>query len=409
MKTAYLIIACVASVTTAFAVIPPPDGGYPNQNTAEGEDALFSLTTGTANTALGYHALHDITDSSENTAIGSNALSVATAGPNTAIGGYSLNFNTTGFNNTAVGDYSQYSTTTGHDNTSIGYKALEGNTTQSFNTAVGSFALVSGNGSDNVAIGYSALGGGGNQNVAIGEYALSSGNQNVVVGYQAFQFVGGNGNIGIGWAVGGQLAGQAPQNLIYIGTRGVSGENNAIRIGDSGVQTSAFVAGISGVTVPDGVDVVINSSGQLGTLTSSARYKEAIRPMADTSKVVLGLRPVSFSYKKTLDPAESPQFGLVAEEVEKVDPDLVVRDNSGQPYSVRYQAVNAMLLNEFQKEHRALEQRTAIIKSQEEKIEQLEAALGRLESTLNQRRKQLEKVADRTAIHGARSRVAQNQ
>jgi uncharacterized coiled-coil protein SlyX len=410
MKTPYLILVVVASITTTLAVSPPPDGGYPNQNTAEGEDALFSLTTGAANTALGYHALHDITDSSQNTAIGSNALAVSTAGPNTAVGAYSLNFSTTGVNNTAVGDYSQYSTTTGHDNTSIGYKALEGNTTQNFNTVVGAFALVSGNGSDNVAIGYSALGGGGNQNVAIGEYALGSyGNQNVAIGYTAMQFVGGNGNIGIGYGVGGQVNFQQPQNLIYIGTRGVSGESSAIRIGDSGVQTSAFIAGISGVTVPDGVDVVINSSGQLGTLTSSARYKEAIRPMADTSKVVLGLRPVSFSYKKTLDPAESPQFGLVAEEVEKVDPDLVARDSSGRPYSVRYQAVNAMLLNEFQKEHRELEQRTAIIKSQEEKIEQLEAAVGRLESALNQQRDQLDKLADRTAIHEAPERVVENQ
>jgi hypothetical protein len=410
MKIAYLMIAFVGSVTTAFAVIPPPDGGYPNQNTAEGEDALFSLTTGAANTALGHHALHDITDSSENTAIGSNALAVSTAGPNTAVGGYALNFNTTGFDNTAVGDYSQYSTTTGHDNTSIGYKALEGNTTQNFNTAVGAYAQTQGNGSDNVAIGLSALINGGNQSVAIGENALNSyGNQNVAIGYQAFLSVGGNGNIGIGYEVGSQLNSQSPQNLIYIGTRGVSGESSAIRIGDGGVHTSAFIAGISGVTVPDGVDVVINSSGQLGTLTSSVRYKEAIRPMADTSKVVLGLRPVSFSYKGTLDPAESPQFGLVAEEVGKVDPDLVVRDNSGWPYSVRYQAVNAMLLNEFLKEHRELEQRRAIIKSQQEKIEQLEATVGRLESSLNQQRDQLQRLANRTAIHEAPERVAQNQ
>jgi hypothetical protein len=275
--------------------------------------------------------------------------------------------------------------------------------------AIGAFAIYLTTGNDNVAIGYNALGG-GNDNVAIGEYTLrhSVGDQNVAVGGYAMENVGGNGNIGIGWNVGIHVAGEQPQNLIYIGTAGVSGENSAIRIGDTGLQTSAFIAGISGVTMPDGVDVVINSSGQLGTLTSSARYKEATRPMADTTKVVLGLRPVSFSYKKELDPTESPQFGLVAEEVEKVDPDLVVRDNSGQPYSVRYQAVNAMLLNEFQKEHRALVQHITVIKNQQEKIDQLEAALGRLQSTLNKQREQLEKLAGRGAIRDATERVVEN-
>jgi len=408
MKTPTLIlIAGLVLTSTSFAVDPPPDGGYPNQNTAEGEDALFSLTTGANNTAAGYHALHDITDSSGNTAVGSNALAVSTAGPNTAIGAEVLGKNTTGFNNTAVDGL--YNNTTGRDNTAVG-NALGYNTTGSFNTAMGTGAAA-GNGNNNCAIGESALlFGGGSDNVAIGVetlQSLTSGNRNVAIGHEALEHIKGNRNIGIGNGAGIVVQGRE-QDLIYIGSAGHDNESNAIRIGDSGVQTSAFIAGINGVTVPDGVEVVINPNGQLGTITSSARYKEAIRPMADASKVLLGLRPVSFSYKKELDPAETPQFGLVAEEVEKVDPDLVVRDNLGRPDSVRYQAVNAMLLNEFLKAHRALEQRTATIRTQQEKIEQLEATLGRLESALNQQRNQLEKLTERTAIHDPSVRLSES-
>jgi len=354
-------LACFALSPTARAVDPPPDGGYPNQNTAEGEDALFSLTTGANNTAVGYHALHQITDSSENTAVGYNALGVSTAGPNTAIGFAALQSNTTGFNNTAVTGL--YLNTTGHDNTSVGFAVLQDNTTGSFNTAMGTGAL-GGNGNNNCAIGGDAMQfGGGDDNVAIGVDALilNTSNRNVAVGFNAMLNVGGTGNIGIGAEVGNNLHERLYKDLIYIGTAGVDRERSTIRIGDSGVQTAAFIAGINGVTVPDGVDVVINSSGQLGTISSSARYKEAIRPMANGSEVVLGLRPVSFSYQKELDPATVPQFGLIAEEVAKVDPDLVVRDSSGRPYSVRYQAVNAMLLNEFLKEHRKNEEQQATI------------------------------------------------
>jgi Chaperone of endosialidase len=380
MKTTHLFLLLTLTCTvTALAVTPPPDGGYPNQNTAEGEDALLSLTTGADNTAVGFHALHNITDSSGNTAIGSSALENSTAGPNTAIGYSALIANTTGFDNTAVSGL--FANTTGHDNTAVGFSSMAYNTTGSFNTAMGTGSY-GGNGSNNVAIGSDAmLGGAGSNNVAVGVNALlaGSGDNNVAIGQGALLSSGGSGNIAIGYTAGGTL-GSSASNNIYIGNGGVDRDNGQIRIGTRNVQTAAFIAGISGVTVADGVDVVVNTAGQLGTITSSARYKESIQPMADESNAILSLQPVTFHYKKALDPAAIPQFGLVAEEVEKVAPELVVRDDEGKPYSVRYQAVNAMLLSEFQKEHRKAEERAVTIKAQQERIGQLEAAVTRLES-----------------------------
>ena len=382
--TCLLATGWLALVSVARAVDPPPDGGYPNQNTAEGEDALFSLTTGSDNTAVGYHALHNITDSSQNTAIGSSALENATAGPNTAIGSDALSANTTGFNNTAVSALT--ANTTGHDNTAVGFLSMEYNTTGSFNTALGTSAN-GGNGDHNVAIGHKAMwGGGGSNNVAVGYLALSFGvgDNNVAIGTQALWLNSGSGNIAIGYAAGSSLHGKTGHN-IHIGNQGERGDSGQIRIGTRNEQTGTFIAGITGVTVADGVDVMIDNRGQLGTVTSSVRYKESIESMPDESKVISSLQPVSFRYKKELDPAAIPQFGLVAEEVEKVAPELVVRDEEGKPYSVRYQAINAMLLSEFQKEHRKAEERAVTIKAQQERINQLEAAVSHLESRLEER------------------------
>jgi hypothetical protein len=386
MKTTRLmLLAVITFASAALAVDPPPDGGYPNRNTAEGEDALFSLTTGSDNTAVGYHALHDITDSSQNTAIGANALANATAGPNTAIGSDALSANTTGFNNTAVSGLD--ANTTGHDNTAVGFLAMQFNTTGSFNTAMGT-AANGGNGDNNVAIGHEAMyGGGGSNNVAVGIFALlaGSGDNNVAIGSNALFANGGSGNIAIGGNAGAVLHGNTSKN-IYIGNEGVKGDSAQIRIGEKNVQTGTFIAGITGVTVADGVEVMIDTKGQLGTITSSARYKESIEPMPDESKIIFSLQPVSFRYKKELDPAAIPQFGLVAEEVEKVAPELVVRDDEGKPYSIRYQAINAMLLSEFQKEHSKAEERAVTIKAQEERINALEVTVIRLESRLEQRK-----------------------
>jgi Chaperone of endosialidase len=164
---------------------------------------------------------------------------------------------------------------------------------------------------------------------------------------------------------------------IHIGNQGFE-ESGAIRIGTTGVQTKTFVAGISGATVPTGVAVIVDGSGHLGTITSSAHYKQNIQPMDKTSEAILALQPVTFRYKQEIDPQGTPQFGLVAEEVEKVNPNLVARDAHGKAYTVRYEAVNAMLLNEFIKEH--------------QKVQRLEAALAAVNERLKAQDAKIDKV-----------------
>ena len=176
---------------------------------------------------------------------------------------------------------------------------------------------------------------------------------------------------------------------IDIGALGIAGESATIRIGESADQTRTFIAGITGVAVT-GAPVVIDGSGQLGVAPSSTRFKNEIKPMDEASEAILALRPVTFRYKKEIDPQGTPQFGLVAEEVEKVNPDLVVHDKEGKPYSVRYEAVNAMLLNEFLKEHREVEQQERKLAQQETIIAQLKSAVTRQEATAAEQRKEIE-------------------
>src|SRR5439155_650051 len=233
-----LALACFGLPPGSRAVTPPPDGGYPNQNTAEGDNALFDLTTGTDNTAIGFQALFSNTAGYFNTATGSSALSS----------------NTTGFLNTATGEEALGSNTTGNGNTANGVEALKNNTTGSRNIALGT-------------------GAGSN---------LTTGSDN-----------------------------------IDIGNPGVAGESGQIRIGRVEMQNATFIAGIRGVTVAKGVEVVVGFNGQLGTMTSSARFKEAIKPMDKASEAILGLKPVTFRYKKELDPDGIPQFGLLAEQVKR--------------------------------------------------------------------------------------------
>lgn len=298
-------LASLALSPAARAVDPPPDGGYPNGNTAEGEDALFRLTYGVNNTGIGFQALYNNSKGYLNTAIGSTAL-------------YS---NSSGFYNTASGYQSLYFNTAGKRNTATGLNALYANTTGSNNTAVGCYALGSN--------------------------------------------ISGINNIAVGISAGGAIV--TGSNNINIGNAGMEGDSKTIRIGDSH-QIATHIAGISGATIASGVAVVIDGDGHLGTMNSSARYKEAIKPMKKSSEAILSLKPVSFRYKRELDPQGIPQFGLVAEDVAKVDPDLVARDEQGKPYTVRYEAVNAMLLNEFLKEHRR-------VRDLEAKVERLEKAL----------------------------------
>ena len=179
----------------------------------------------------------------------------------------------------------------------------------------------------------------------------------------------------------GYLAGRnltTGDNNIDIGNVGVAGESSNIRIGTVGTQTATFIAGIHGATVASAVGVVVDVNGHLGTVTSSARFKEKIKPMDKASEAILALKPVTFRYKEELDPDGIPQFGLVAEEVEKINPDLVVRDAEGKINSVRYEAVNAMLLNEFLKEHRKVEEQQATIAQMKKQIEAVTATVQKV-------------------------------
>ena len=335
----------------AFGVSPAPDGGYAGGNTAEGDVALFSLTSGSDNTANGLGALYSNTTGSSNTANGYAALFSNTNGfDNTAIGYAALDSNTMGNDNTANGFQALFHNITGKNNTANGSQALYSNTTGSANTASGVEALYSNTGSGNTANGYVAL----DRN--------TTGTQNTASGYGALDNnTTGNYNIGLGPGGGFNLT--TGSNNIDIGNFGVAGESDKIRIGTEGTQTATFIAGISGETVT-GTAVVVNSNGRLGVAPSSARFKDEIKPMDKASEAILALKPVTFRYKHELDPEGTPQFGLVAEEVEKVNPDLVARDADGKVYTVRYEAVNAMLLNEFLKEHRRVQELKSIAAKQ---------------------------------------------
>jgi hypothetical protein len=338
-----LLVVCFVALPKADAVNPPPDGGYPGGNTAEGQNALFSLTGGSFNTAVGFLSLRSDIIGNFNTAVGAGTLLANTAYQNTAIGAGALLANTAGVNNTATG----------------------------------AFALINNIGSGNTANGTNALSSNtaGLGNTAIGESSLSG---NTI----------GNFNIALGNSAGFQLT--TGDNNICIGAFGTPGESGTIRIGISGIQGATHIAGISGATASGGAAVFVNTDGQLGTLTSSARFKDEIKPMDNASEAILALKPVTFRYKKEIDPKGIPQFGLVAEDVEKVNPDLVARDRNGNVNTVRYEQVNAMLLNEFLKEHR--------------KVEKLEATVAALAETVKEQAAQLRRVSAQSEL----SRPAMN-
>jgi len=448
------------------AVVPPPDGGYPGFNTAEGENALKNLTTGAANTGIGWYSLFSGTTASFNTGLGAGALSLNTAdentaigtaalllntasgntavgsrallnnttggtlanivgfdvGPNVAIGAEALENNTVGSANTAMGYQALQSfvgpvgaeplglctavgfqaladTTTGFANSALGYRALISNTEGSSNTAAGATALANNTlGGDNTAIGAgalsastigddnTALGGGalnsnttGNQNVAIGVNSLDSnesGSANTALGsFAAANITSGTGNTVLGVAAGNSIT--TASNTICIGTGGQNEDN------------SCYIGNIYGATSP-GVAVLIDNNGKLGTMTSSKRFKEDIQPMDKASEALFALKPVSFRYRKDVDPTGSSQLGLIAEEVEQVYPALVLHDKDGKPYTVRYEQVNAMLLNEFLKEHKRVEQQEATIAYLSQQVESLVAHAKEQDSKLQKVSAQLE-------------------
>jgi Chaperone of endosialidase len=318
------LIACLAVSQKGQAVTPAPDGHYRGGNTAEGQDALFNLNSGTYNTAVGYLSLNAITIGNFNTAIGAGALLLSkNASENTAIGASALqitdNFLSGGNRNTAVGAFTLYRNTSGNFNTAIGNRTL-------FNNSIGA------------------------------------------------------SNIGVGANAGS----------------GVTTANNVICIGADGnnMSNSCFIGQIFGATSSGGTAVFINSNGRLGTATSSRRFKEEIKPMERASETLFALNPVTFRYKKGIDPQGIPQFGLVAEDVAAVNPELVVRDKDGKPCSVRYEAVNAMLLNEFLKEHST--------------VQELKKEIATLTATVKQQAAQIQKVNAQLEVNKSGSQMVVN-
>jgi hypothetical protein len=448
------MFACLGLAPSAKALSPAPDGGYPNFTTAEGENALLSLTAGAGNTAVGSFSLESLTTGSFNTGIGAETLALNTGDNNTATGAAALLLNTTGANNTADGTGSLVNNSTGSDNTAVGVFALNSNTASrntaigsnalfsnstgaantatgaeallnnttgifntatgdetlennvsgAFNTATGSGALLSNTqGFFNTAHGAEALGNNidGSGNTANGVNALennTSGNDNTAVGREALSNITtGHFNIALGDNAGDSLNGNDSNNIdIGAEVNGVAGESNTIRIGNNDIADT-FIRGISGATIASGAAVLVASNGHLGTVTSSQRFKQNVKPMDKASETLFSLKPVTFRYKKEIDPVGTLQFGLVAEEVEKINRDLVVRDEKGRVNTVRYDQVNAMLLNEFLKEHR--------------KVRELEATLAReqtdLHSKLAEQEKQIATLASnlqKVSVHLETSR-----
>src|SRR5438874_864641 len=439
--TTFFALVSFALAPLAQAVAPPPDGGYPGGNTAEGTSALFSLTTGLYNTGIGIYSLLSLTDGNFCTGVGAGALLVNTAGSNTATGAGALLSNTTGDQNTANGTFALFSNTEGVQNTATGAQALQSNTTGSFNVANGYQALLSnidGNyntasglqalfhdtsGSNNVAIGPGALffnttgnqntaiGAGfvlynndtGNLNTAIGDFALANnvaGSNNTAIGASALFTNTVDGNTAIGaQALANNTSGSfntadgasALQNNTMDGSNtalgvnagtGVTTANNVIVIGTNlagaNLDNSCYIGSIFGQPIDPAtaIAVGIDASGKLGTTVSSRRFKHDIKPMAEASEAILALKPVTFHYKN--DAKGTPQFGLIAEEVAQVNPDLAVHDKNGEILSVHYDQINAMLLNEFLKEHQAFLEQQCKVERQDGRIQEQEAIIAQL-------------------------------
>jgi hypothetical protein len=410
-----IVLFCLGHLPGAQAVSPAPDGGYPGGNTAEGQAALLNLTSGTFNTAVGFLSLRSTISGDFNTSIGAGALLLNTGDLNTGTGAGALLSNVSGTNNTADGAFTLFSNTaTG--NTVIGFEALFSNTTggtlgttQGFdvgpNVAVGSEALKNNTiGSANTAVGYQAL-----ESFVVGNVGTDRG-QCTAVGFQALANSdganGGIANSGFGYqalfhntdgaanvAVGDQALfhNETGSRNIAIGSTALAVNttgsfNVAIGVdagssinGDGNVCIGAFsdvsfpaetntthIANIGDTPQGGGLVVTVlpGANNELGYVPSSRRYKEDIKPMDKTSEAIFALKPVSFRYKKKVDRGQTPAFGLIAEDVEKVDPNLVARNREGQPESVRYEYINAMLLNEFLKEHKKVQQLEASLAAQ---------------------------------------------
>jgi trimeric autotransporter adhesin len=389
-----LAFLCFGLLPGAQAVVPPPDGGYPGFNTAEGTNALFSLTTGSANTAVGWSSLLTNAAGSFNTATGAGSLLFNTADQNTAFGTAALLFNTIGSNNTALGTAALLNNTEGSFNTANGFIALSSNTDGADNTATGARTLFTNTtGSSNTATGVGSLSSNttGGNNTATGSNALitnTAGSFNTAIGFAAlFANTQGIGNTGIGDSALSQATGDGNIGVGAAAGTQVTTASNAICIGTPGANQSdsCYIGNIFAREVAiGGIPVLVDSLGKLGTQISSRRFKKDIQAMDKASETILALKPVSFRYKS--DGSRTPCFGLIAEEVAEVNPDLVVRDEKGEPLTVRYDQVNAMLLNEFLKEYRKVE-------DQNSKIQQQEATIADLKSRVAQQQKDFQATA----------------
>jgi hypothetical protein len=353
-----LITVGLGYLPHAQAVVPPPDGGYPGGNTAEGASALFSLTTGSYNTAVGFFSLRSNTSGSFNTATGAGALLLNssnnpnTATGNTATGAVALLSNTIGFNNTATGFQALANNTTGDTNTAIGYQALLSNTTGFGNTASGVLAL----------------------------FNNTSGTFNTALGFEAGSSV------------------TTANNVIAIGTTGAN------------VSNSCYIGHIFGTfNTAQSAVVYIDPDGRLGTGPSARRFKKDIADMGAASEVLLSMRPVTFHFKTQDTEKAGPeisQFGLIAEEVAEVNPDLILRDKEGEIYSVRYDAVNAMLLNEFLKAHSTMEEQASQIEQQAATISHLKKEIETIIAHSKEQDLQIQRVSDQVRINRSDARVA---
>ena len=445
----FVLFTYVALSPIVQAVNPPPDGGYPNFTTAEGTNALKNLTTGSANTAIGWFSLFGDTTASFNTGVGAGTLLFNNGDQNTAVGVAALLSNTTGSFNTATGVSALSSNTTGVSNNAFGWGALLSNTTGTNNTAIGVRALQSNTegvsnvavgeaalsdtttGDNNTATGYQALSSNttGIANTAIGFQALRDNNtdfSNTAIGYQALLHNTGGANTAIGHSSLLNNTTGAANTVLGIGA-GIS-----LTTGDGNVCIGAAIAGVAGesnttrirniyASVAAERAVYVNSDNKIGTMASSRRFKEEIKPMEKASEVLFALKPVSFRYKKEFDARRSPMFGLIAEDVAQVDPDLVSRNEKGEVDTVRYDAVNAMLLNEFLKEHRKNEEQQttiamlkttdakqeAIIARQQKQIDALTAGLQKVSAQLEAKKPAPQTVLN-TGVRSASGEVLGN-
>jgi hypothetical protein len=371
LALAFVMLCFVGVASTINAVVPPPDGGYPNGNTAEGQNALLNLTSGGFNTAVGWLSMRSDLTGSFNTAVGAGTLFRNNADENTAIGTGALLSNNAGFQNTATGAFALFSNTGSIDqpsgvpgsfNTANGDRAMFNNTTGAANTALGGSALV-----NNTS---------GSGNTGLGSITLSNNST-------------GNNNVALGFAAGGAVT--TANNVIAIGSLGQN------------VDDSCFIGNIySNVQPQVGTDpdlVTINSNGRLGRANiSSRRYKHDIQPMHTASEAIYELKPVSFRYHKQYDRTQTIAFGLIAEEVAEVNADLVGRNPEGQPESVRYEQVNAMLLNEFLKAHKVIEEQQRTIAQLKEEMRTVITRLNVHESTIQAASDQIKINSSKVAL-----------